>query len=61
MPLFNPKEKGARLAALSRLAGNNDEPKVPLTGRPVRLLRRQEVRAIDKPMTFTDKKLKPIY
>lgn len=59
--MFNPKEKGAKLAVLSRLAGNNDEPKVPNIGRPGRLLRRQEVKEIDKPMTFKEKKLKPIY
>ncbi len=59
--MFNPKEKGAKLAVLERLAGNNAEPKVPQPGRPGRLLRRQENRAINKPMSFKQNKLKPIY
>lgn len=55
------KIKTAKLAALKSLAGNNDEPKPYSPGRPIRMLRREEVRSIDKPMSFNLKKMKPIY
>ncbi len=59
--MANIKIKEANLAVLKRLAENNAGPKPYNPGRPGRLLKREEVKEIDKPMTFKVKKMKPIY
>lgn len=59
--MLDTKMKVAKLAVLQRLAGNNSEPKPYNPGRPGRLFRREEIKEVDKPMTFKDKKMKPIY
>lgn len=55
------KVKGIKLGVLQRLAENNAEPKPYNPGRPGRLFKRQEVKEVDKPMTFNMKKVKALF